>query len=239
MSVTVRGAAQPGRRRLSSSLSPRGRPAAARPSPRVSFSSAHVIDVVGEDPLDDRAAGVDPVGAQILAADHLAEAHEGPSVEAVLDDAERRIERVDERCGAEDVLEVVVARAVVAGIGERRRIGSGCAGEVAQPEHTLAGGMADGRPERPALGRRAQRQLLFGQRPDDVAQVPVVGGPLAVGRSDGQLAHALTVLPNPGRILSGMVGHRNRALGPCTPAAGDGGRYWIRTSDLADVNRAL
>ena len=58
---------------------------------------------------------------------------------------------VDELVGAQDVLEVVVARAVVGGVRERRRLGAGLPGEVAQPEDALAGGVADRRPERPAV----------------------------------------------------------------------------------------
>jgi hypothetical protein len=44
-----------------------------------------------------------------------------PSVQAALDDDERRVEGKGERVGTQDVLEVVVARAVVRGVREGGR----------------------------------------------------------------------------------------------------------------------
>src|SRR6185369_16136545 len=77
-----------------------------------------VIDVVAEDALDDGAAGVHPRLVPVWTADLLVEHVEGPSVEAGLDDPEGGVEGRPERSPAEHVLEVVVARAVVAGVGE-------------------------------------------------------------------------------------------------------------------------
>jgi hypothetical protein len=60
-----------------------------------------------------------------------------PSVEAVLDDAKGRVQRIYERIGAEHVLEIVVARAVVRSVRERRGLGARFTGEVAEPKHPL------------------------------------------------------------------------------------------------------
>src|SRR6185503_19213613 len=109
---------------------------------------------MGEPALDDPAAGVHPVLAPVRAAYLVLEHGRRPSVEAVLDDPEGRLERRGESIGAPDVFKVVVARAVVSGVRERRRLRPGLAGEVAQPEHALAGEMPDGRPQRPPFGRR-------------------------------------------------------------------------------------
>jgi len=108
---------------------------------------------------------------------------------------EGRVERGDERVGAEHMLEVVIPRAVMRGVLEGRGLRAGLTGEVAQPEHPLAGGVANGRPERPSLGRWAERQLLVGHRSHDVAESPVVLRLHAVGRSDGLVAHAVHRTP--------------------------------------------
>ena len=96
-----------------------------------------MVDVVAEDALEDRAAGVHPGLVPLGPTEDLVEHVEGPSIEAALDDAEGRVERLGERRGAEHMLEVVVPRAVVAGVRERRRLRAGLAGEVAQPEDPL------------------------------------------------------------------------------------------------------
>src|ERR1041384_5065305 len=64
-----------------------------------------VIDVMGEHPLDDRSACVcprpGPLGVIELFAKHL----DGPSVEAVFDDLEGRIQCRSQRVGADHVLQ--------------------------------------------------------------------------------------------------------------------------------------
>ena len=55
---------------------------------------------------------------------------ERPAVQASLDDDEGSVQSLDERVGAEDVLEVVVTGAVVRRIREPSRVGTGLAREV-------------------------------------------------------------------------------------------------------------
>ena len=97
---------------------------------------------MAEYPLDDRAAGVHPGIVPLGATELIVEQAQGPSVQAAFHDTEGRVEGLDERIRVEHMLEVVVPRAVISGVRERRRLGAGLTGEVAQPEHTLAGGMA-------------------------------------------------------------------------------------------------
>ena len=153
---------------------------------------------MGEAALDDPAPGVHPVIAPSGSTDHLLEHRRRPAVEAALDDPEGRVECLDERIGTEHVHEVVVAGAVVRGVRERRRLRAGLTGEVAQPEHPLAGEVADGRPERPALGRRLDRQLLVGHRRHDVAEAPVEVGHVPNA--------ARIVMPHPTADLSDRAG---------------------------------
>src|SRR5438552_1840000 len=123
--------------------------------PRVAERLVHlgdVIDVVGEDALDHRAARVLPRLVPLVAADHLVERLQSPPIQAPLNDAECRFESRIELVGVQDSLEIVVARAVVAGVGEWSGLRAWFAGEIAQPENALARRVADGRPHRPALG---------------------------------------------------------------------------------------
>ena len=135
----------------------------------------------------------------------------GPAVQRSLDDAERRIECGDQVRGAEHMLEVVVARAVVRRVREGRRLGAGLAGDVAQAEHPLAREMADGRPEGPTPRTRLDRQLLVGQRRDDIAQLPVVEGPPRVGEADRGLGHAANDTGRAARDLSRMAEPSNES----------------------------
>src|SRR6266852_2497254 len=111
-----------------------------------------VIDVVGEDALDHRAARVLPCLVPLVTAHDLVERLQGPSIQTPLDDAECRVESRRELVAVQDGLEVVVARAVVAGVGEWSGLRAWFAGEIAEPENALARRMADGRPHRPSLG---------------------------------------------------------------------------------------
>jgi len=77
-----------------------------------------------------------------------------PSVEASLDDDKRRVKRFRERVGTEDMLEVIVAGAVVRGVREPRRLRSGLAGEV-------------------AVGRRGLKRLVGAGTVTDAAAVCV------------------------------------------------------------------
>src|SRR5216683_5455057 len=109
--------------------------------PRVAERLVHlgdVIDVVGEDALDHRAARVHPCLVPLVTAHDLVERLQGPSIQAPLDNAECRVESRIELVGVKDGLEVVVARAVVAGVGEWSRLRARFAGEIAEPENALA-----------------------------------------------------------------------------------------------------
>ncbi len=64
---------------------------------------------MSEDPLDHPAARVDPGPVPLGATKLLFEVVDRPSVEEVVDDAERRVECLGQRFAAEHVLEVVVA----------------------------------------------------------------------------------------------------------------------------------
>src|SRR5688572_459683 len=105
------------------------------------------------------------------------------------------------------------------GVGESRRLRAGLTGEIAQPEHPLAGGVAHGGPERPSLGRRAERQLLIGHRRDDVAEASVVLGPHAVGRSYRRVAHAAHRTPRfqPDGVSNVRAAPGAAAEAPATP----------------------
>src|SRR5690606_10161287 len=98
---------------------------------------------------------LDPVRSEVGAADLLVEAVESPGVETSLDQPESGRERMNQVGGAEDRFQVVVTRAVVGGVGEGGVLLAWHAREVAQPEHALAGKVADRSPERPAVGRRS------------------------------------------------------------------------------------
>ena len=89
-----------------------------------------------------------------------------------------------------DLLEVVVAGTIEAGVRERRFGGAGLAGDVAQPEDALAGEMADRCPERPAPGLRHERELLLGEIRDALREPLVEVRPRAVGRTNPGAAHA-------------------------------------------------
>ena len=56
-----------------------------------------VVDVVGEDPLQDPSTVVDPLLVTPSATDLLVQHVEGPVIQAVLDDPEGRVQRLDER----------------------------------------------------------------------------------------------------------------------------------------------
>lgn len=86
---------------------------------------------MAEDPLDDRAASVRRCSPPLRVTDLLTEHLERPSVQAPLDNDECRVERLDERIGAEYVLEVIVTGAAVGGVREPRRVRTGFACEVA------------------------------------------------------------------------------------------------------------
>src|SRR6266550_9350638 len=101
--------------------------------PRVAERLVHlgdVIDVVGEDALDHRAARVLPCLVPLVTANDLVERVQGPPIQTPLDDAECRVESRIELVGVQDGLEVIVARAVVAGIGKRSGIGAWFAREI-------------------------------------------------------------------------------------------------------------
>src|SRR5690606_3608771 len=149
-----------------------------------------VPGVVLEHAHDDVAAAHHPVGPELRPADRLLQRGDGPGVEAAFDDAERALERLRQLSGAEHVDEVVVAGAVVGGVRERRVLGAGLTGEVAQPEHALARQVADGRPQRPAVGAGPEGEVLVGQRRDRPYETLVERGPEAVDGADRELRHA-------------------------------------------------
>src|SRR5216683_6298795 len=123
--------------------------------PRVAERLVHlgdVIDVVGEDALDHRAARVLPCLVPLVTANDLVERVQGPSIQTPLDDAECRVESRIELVRVQDGFEVVVARAVVAGVGEWSGLRAWFASEIAEPENALARRVADRRPHRPSLG---------------------------------------------------------------------------------------
>src|SRR2546423_2122157 len=140
----------------------RSRASARRLAPEVDLRDSRIAehlvhlgdvrDVMGEDALDHRAARVLPRLVPLVTADHLVERVQSPSVQAPLDDPECGVESRIELVGVEDGLEVVVPRAVVAGVGEWRGLRAWFAGEIAEPEDALARRVADGRPHRPSLG---------------------------------------------------------------------------------------
>ena len=72
------------------------------------------------------------------------------------------------------------------GVRERRCSCAGLTGEATEPGHALAGGVADGRPERPSIVVRLDRELRSVQRFDGIAEAPVVLGPDAEGRPNRQ-----------------------------------------------------
>src|SRR6185503_612726 len=75
--------------------------------------------VMAEDALDDPTASVHSrAGVTDLLIEHL----ERPSIQTALDDDERRGKRLDQSVRTENVLEVVVTRAVVRGVREPRGI---------------------------------------------------------------------------------------------------------------------
>src|SRR5918992_2186725 len=55
-----------------------------------------VVDIVAEDALDDRAARMDPLLVAEPAMDLFVQRAQRPAVEAALDDAEGRVERLDQ-----------------------------------------------------------------------------------------------------------------------------------------------
>jgi hypothetical protein len=67
-----------------------------------------VVDVVGEDPLDDPAAGMRPGLVPLGSPDLFLERRERPAIETRVDDPEGRVEGGRQLIRAEDVLEVVV-----------------------------------------------------------------------------------------------------------------------------------
>ena len=89
-----------------------------------------MIDVVGEDPLDDPPARVNPFVVLFGVTDFLVERVDRPAVQAVLNDPKCRVQSLNQLGRAEDVLEIVVSGAVVRGIGEARRVRAGLAGSV-------------------------------------------------------------------------------------------------------------
>ena len=74
---------------------------------------AAVVDVMGEDALEHGAAEMHPALAECLAPDHLVEHFECPRVQALLDDPEGCVQRLDECLCVQHIVEIVVTRAVV------------------------------------------------------------------------------------------------------------------------------
>src|SRR5690606_40835689 len=154
-----------------------------------------------------------------------------------LDDGERRGQGGGELLPAQHVLEVVVAGAVVGGVGERRRLLAGHAREVAQPEHALAGEVAERGPQRPLTRRRLQRELLRREAGNGAHQAVVQVGPgregepqRASGARAGALVHAGSWHGN--RSAHGRV-PKPRAQGADTArpvAASTASRSWGTTA---------
>ena len=102
-----------------------------------------VVDVVGEDPLQDPSAVVDPLLVAPLGAGSPRPACRGSSGPGSARRSGRSSPAPRRASSASSgVIEVIVARAVEGGVRERRRLGAGLAREVAEPEHPLAGGVA-------------------------------------------------------------------------------------------------
>ena len=106
---------------------------------------------MGEDALDDGAPGVDPLFILEAAPDYLVEHVVRPAVEAGLDNAEGGVE-APASWAAQYGLEALITGAKMQGVRERRCFCAGLTGEATEPGHALAGGVADGRPERPSIG---------------------------------------------------------------------------------------
>jgi hypothetical protein len=144
---------------------------------------------VGEEALEDRAPGVGADRALVIALDHVGEHLRRPSVQASLDQAECRVQGLDELIGPARVVEIV--RPVDGAVSrERGGVGARLAYDVAQPVRPHRGGVAHDRPDRQSVVRCANRELLVGHVRDDLAQAPVVLRPHVIGGSDGRRAHS-------------------------------------------------
>ena len=106
--------------------------------------------------------------------------------------AERRVQGLNQLIGASRMVEVVLP-AEAGWVGERRGLRAGLTDDVAEPVDPRAGGVADGPPDRPQVGRWADRELLGRHGADDLAQPAVVLGPHVVGGSNRRNAHDATI----------------------------------------------
>ena len=87
---------------------------------------AAVVGVVAEEPLDDRPARVYLVRAPEIASDLVAKHVEGPSVQAALNHAERRVQGIDKLIGPAGMVGVVLP-AEARRVREWRLLGAGLA----------------------------------------------------------------------------------------------------------------
>src|SRR5258706_9070342 len=107
-----------------------------------------------------------------------------PCVETAIDDRPGRLDRGDGLRCASRVVEVVLPSRVCDRVGPRRPVGARLADDAAQPVHAGRHRVTDRRPDRPALRRGPDRELLLGHRSDDLGETPVVLRPAVVEPAD-------------------------------------------------------
>ena len=125
--------------------------------------------------------------------------------------------------GAARVIEVVLP-AEAGGVRKGRGLDPGLTDDVAEPVGPGAGGVADGSPDRPQVGRWADRELLGRHGADDLAQLAVVLGPHVVSGANRRNTHGA---------------NDTRAFGPHQLTDGSYNRMVVWMQTLLDFDHAF
>ena len=165
---------------------------------------ACVVRVVREEAQQDRLARVEPLATRGPDLDGLLQHLGRPTIETAIDDGPRARKGLREFVRPARMVEVLLP-ARLGRVGPRGRLNPWLPDHVAQPEDADAGHMAERGPDRPALGRGPEAELVIAHPADELDDVALIHRPVSIERADRSRAHALRVAGSDRRADVGLV----------------------------------